>query len=267
MALTRRWARSYFDRLSTRDRAVTRRRSYNRSMPQRLRITYRKDGPAKYVAHLDVMRTWERAIRRARLPLAYSQGFSPHARIAMAAPLPVGTIGEREQMDIVLSEGVDPVEARERLGAALPGGIAVVELEEVGERLPSLQSAVRAAHYRVSFAQDALDVASLRASVDTLLAAETLDWEEQRGPGKKPRRYDLRATVIALAVSEDGEDGDQIVLAMHLALEDGKTGRPASLLAALGVEAEPLEVVRTSLVVERPQVALRAWRESGRIEG
>ncbi|MEE8338111.1 MAG: TIGR03936 family radical SAM-associated protein [Dehalococcoidia bacterium] len=233
-------------------------------MPQRLRITYRKDGPAKYVAHLDVMRTWERAIRRARLPLVYSQGFSPHARIAMAAPLPVGTIGEREQMDIVLSEGVDPVEARERLDAALPGGIAVVELEEVGERLPSLQSAVRAAHYRVSFARDALNVASLRASVDALLAAETLDWEEQRGPGKKPRRYDLRATVIALVVSEDG---DRIVLAMHLALEDGKTGRPASLLAALGVEAEPIEVVRTSLVVERPQVALRAWRESGRIEG
>ncbi len=56
-------------------------------MPQRLRITYRKDGPAKYVAHLDLMRTWERAIRRATLPLAYSQGFSPHARIAMAAPL------------------------------------------------------------------------------------------------------------------------------------------------------------------------------------
>ena len=79
-------------------------------MPQRLRITYRKDGPARHVGHLDVMRTWERAIRRAKLPLAYTQGFSPHARIALAAPLPVGTIGERELMDIWLDEPAGPPE-------------------------------------------------------------------------------------------------------------------------------------------------------------
>ncbi len=238
-------------------------------MPQSLRISYRKDGPAKYVAHLDLMRTWERAIRRAKLPLAYSQGFSPHARISMAAPLPVGTIGEREQMDIVLSEGVDPTEAAKRIEAALPGGLAVVSLEEVGERLPSLQSMVRAARYRVTFVAtagdgEAVEADSLRASVDELMAAERLDWEEQRGPGKKPRRYDLRAAVIALSV---GEQGGQIVIEMHLALEDGRTGRPASVLAALGVEAAPLEIVRTSLEVEHPQIALRAWRESGRVEG
>jgi len=237
-------------------------------MPQRLRITYRKDGPAKYVAHLDLMRTWERAIRRARLPLAYSQGFSPHARIAMAAPLPVGTIGEREQMDIVLSEGIDPTEVMKRIEAALPNGLAVVALEEVGERLPSLQSTVRAAHYRVTFDAGDIAAAALRASVDQLMAAETLDWEEQRGPNKKPRRYDLRAAVIALAVSEDGDatEGARTVVEMHLALEDGRTGRPASVLAALGVEAEPLEVVRTSIEVEQPQRAMRAWRESGRSE-
>ena len=237
-------------------------------MPQRLRITYRKDGPAKYVAHLDLMRTWERAIRRATLPLAYSQGFSPHARIAMAAPLPVGTTGEREQMDIVLTEGVDPLEATKHIAAALPDGLAIVELQEVGERLSSLQSAVRAAHYRVTFDADYLAAEALRASVDDLMAAETLDWEEARGPNKKPRRYYLRAAVIALAVSDDddGTQGARTLIEMHLALEDGRTGRPASVLAALGVEAEPLEVVRTSIEVERPQAALRAWRESGRAE-
>jgi len=122
---------------------------------------------------------------------------------------------------------------------------------------------VRAAHYRVTF--DAEDVAAeaLCASVDELMAAETLDWEEPRGPNKKPRRYDLRAAVIELAVSEDG---DRTVIEMHLALEEGRTGRPASVLAALAVEAHPLEVVRTSMVVEQPQAALRAWRESGRGE-
>ncbi|MEE8337637.1 MAG: TIGR03936 family radical SAM-associated protein [Dehalococcoidia bacterium] len=230
---------------------------------QRLRITYSKDGPARYVAHLDMMRTWERALRRAKLPLAYSQGFSPHARIAMAAPLPVGTIAEREQMDVLFSEGVELGEAHERIAAALPNGIAVVAIEEVGERLPSLQSSVRAAHYVVRFDAGAVEAAAVGERVAELMALETLDWEEQRGGSDKVRRYDLRATVIELTLREEG---DRVTLAMHLALEDGKTGRPASVLAALDVEAEPLEVVRTSLDVERPRLAMRAWRESGRGE-
>lgn len=230
---------------------------------QRLRITYSKDGPARYVAHLDMMRTWERALRRAKLPLAYSQGFSPHARIAMAAPLPVGTIAEREQMDVLFSEGVELGEAHERIAAALPNGIAVVAIEEVGERLPSLQSSVRAAHYVVRFDAGAVEAVALGERVAELMALETLDWEEQRGGSDKVRRYDLRAAVIELTLHEEG---DRVTLAMHLALEDGKTGRPASVLAALDVAAEPLEVVRTSLDVERPRLAMRAWRESGRAE-
>ncbi|MDP6605465.1 MAG: TIGR03936 family radical SAM-associated protein, partial [Dehalococcoidia bacterium] len=172
-------------------------------MTQRLRITYSKNGPARYVAHLDMMRTWERALRRAKLPLAYSQGFSPHARIAMAAPLPVGTLGEREQMDVLFSEGVELRDAHDRLAAALPDGVAVVAIEEVGERLPSLQSSVRAAHYLVRFDADAVDAAALGEQVAELMALETLDWQEQRGGSDKVRRYDLRAAVIELTLREE----------------------------------------------------------------
>ena len=232
-------------------------------MLQRLRITYRKDGPARYIAHLDVMRTWERAIRRANLPLAYTQGFSPHPRIAFAAPLPVGTLGRREQMDVWLEDGVEPAEARRRLDESLPAGLGIEEVEEVGERLPSLQSSVRSARYEVAFDSAEIDAEALRERVAELLARDTLDWEEQRGGSDKVRRYDLRATVIDLSVREG--DG-RVALDMHLALAEGKTGRPASVLAALGVETEPLETVRISLDIERPRVAMQAWRERGRFE-
>ena len=232
-------------------------------MAQRLRITYRKFGPTQYVGHLDLMRTWERAIRRARLPLAYSQGFSPHARMALAAPLPVGTLGERELMDIWLAEPVAPGEAAERLAAALPPGLGIVDVEEVGERLPSLQSSTRRAHYEVRFAARDIDAGALRARCAELLARETLDWEEQRPGSDRVRRYDLRATVVALALHERG---DQAVLEMQLTQEEARTGRPTSVLAALGVDATPLEIVRTAIEADRPQVAMRAWRESGRSE-
>ena len=232
-------------------------------MTQRLSITYRKDGPARYVAHLDLLRTWERAIRRAKLPLAYSQGFSTHPRIAFAAPLSVGMIGEREQMDIFLSEGVTLDDARERLDAALPSGLAVVAIEEVGERLPALQASMRAAHYRVTFAAAAVDATMLRERAEALLALTTLDWEERRGGSDKVRQYDLRKAVFDLQVSSIDE---RTVIEMHLALEQERTGRPLSVLAALEVAAEPIELARTLLEIDRPQVAMRAWREGGRVE-
>ena len=71
--------------------------------PQRLRVTYRKADALRYVGHLDLMRTWERSLRRARLPLAYTQGFSPHARLALGAPLAVGfrrRAGTARRMDV-----------------------------------------------------------------------------------------------------------------------------------------------------------------------
>ena len=142
----------------------------------------------------------------------------------------------------------------------------MVAVEEVGERLPSLQSLVRSARYEVTFDAGAVDAGSLRAQVHELLARETLDWEEQRGGSDKVRRYDLRATVIELSVREPAPTGDGVLLEMHLALEEGRTGRPASVLAALGVEARPSSTVRTFVEVERPQLAMRAWRERGRFE-
>src|SRR5690606_23094332 len=102
---------------------------------QRLRVTFAKEGPLRFVAHLDMMRTWERAIRRARLPLAYTQGFSPHARIALAAPLPVGVVGRRELLDLWLGEPLPTEEVAERLAAAMPPGLRIVAIEVVGDAL------------------------------------------------------------------------------------------------------------------------------------
>ena len=69
---------------------------------QRLRVTFTRGEEMKYITHLDLMRFWERALRRAELPVAYSEGFSPHAQIALAAPLPVGTTSDCELMDVFM---------------------------------------------------------------------------------------------------------------------------------------------------------------------
>ncbi len=212
-------------------------------MSQRVRVTFAKEGPLRWVAHLDLMRTWERAIRRAVLPLSYSQGFSPHAKIALAAPLPVGVEGTHELIDIWFDDELPLDAVAKQLTAAMPPGLSVSAVEQVADNLPSMQSALHAARYEVRFTPAALDRAALKASVHRLLALDTLDWEEQRG--QKVRRYDIRATILDLEVAETDEGA--LALAMYLSLEQGRTGRPAQVLKALDLDAEPAAITRTAI--------------------
>lgn len=215
--------------------------------PQRLRVTYRKADALRYVGHLDLMRTWERSFRRARLPLAYTQGFSPHARLALGAPLAVGFEGDRELLDAWMSPHVMPLEVVERLRGELPAGLFVVAVEEVPHEEPSLQSAITSATYELVFDRDDIDRDELQWRVDGLLATHELEWEEQRG--KKTRVYDLRATVRDLDVRVERE---RVVMVMHLEAREGLTGRPLSVLDALGERAAPRERRRTGLRLNEP---------------
>ena len=239
-------------------------------MAQRIRITFRKGGVLQWVSHLDTMRTWERTLRRAKLPLAYTQGFSPHPRIALAAPLPVGFEGERELMDAWLDPPLAPAEVRARLQSILPPGLELVDVDEVAERLPSLQSSLRAARYRIAFDAREVQPVSLAARLADFLALEHLEWEEQRG--EKRRTVDLRPGVLEAAVREappaddDPEGKPLTVLELRLSLDEGRGVRAASVVDAFGVDAEPLAMVRTELEIDRPQIALAAWRARGRHE-
>ena len=239
-------------------------------MTQRIRITFGKGGVLQWVSHLDTMRTWERTLRRAKLPLAYTQGFSPHPRIALAAPLPVGFEGERELMDAWLDPPLAPAEVRAQLDAVLPPGLELVDVDEVAERLPSLQSSLRAARYRIAFDARELQPAVLAARLAEVLALESLEWEERRG--EKTRTVDLRPGVLeatvreAPAADDDPSGGTVTVLELRLSLEEGRGVRAASVVDALGVDAEPVAMVRTELEIDRPQIALAAWRARGRYE-
>ncbi|MFN8639731.1 MAG: TIGR03936 family radical SAM-associated protein [Dehalococcoidia bacterium] len=217
-------------------------------MTHRLRVTYRKQGAARYVAHLDLMRTWERAIRRAHLPLTYSQGFTPHPKLQLAAPLPVGTASEGELIDVWLDEPVTPEEMRTRLSRQLPGGLEIVNVTLVDDRAPSLQAASIAAHYEVRYHADEIDEAALCADLARFLALEALPWEEARGD--RVRAFDLRAAVLEASVRREG---DQLVLAARLSLRGGGSARPSSLARALGLgEVEPLITTRVSLELGEP---------------
>ena len=108
----------------------------------RLRITFAKLNALRYTGHLDLHHNWERAARRAELPLAYSQGFHPQPKISLASALPLGFSSICEVLDMRLTEDLPLEGLKERIQAAVPSGLQILKVESVDEKLPALQTLV-----------------------------------------------------------------------------------------------------------------------------
>ncbi len=208
---------------------------------QRLRITFAVDGPAKYVPHLDITRAWVRALRRLGLAVAYSHGYHPHPRVALAAPLPVGYAAEWEMLEVFFDEAVALEELAARLCGALPGGLTVREVEAVPLQAPPLASQVVAAEYAVVIPQPPAD---LQARVQRLLAAESLPFMRVRRD--REVRFDLRPRILRAEVEQrDGE----AVLTLQLTHGPEGAARPEDVVSALGMEWGEARATRRRLIL------------------
>lgn len=228
-------------------------------MTQRLRVWFRKGERVRYISHLDVLRYWERAIRRAGLPLSYSQGFTPHPKLAFAGPLPLGFTSEAEVMDVTLDERVDLAEFRERLARQTTEDLEFVDAVEVPLSAPPPQALLLWADYRVDL--PSLPVEKAEAGVSDFLARTEFEWTEERK--EKSRTYDLRANVASLA-AEPLDGGTR--LTMRLRASQDMTVRPEQLLAAIFPGHEPASICRTAIILDEPSPAREAWRRKGRFE-
>jgi radical SAM-linked protein len=99
---------------------------------QRLRVRYAKRGRLRFTSHRDFSRAFERAVFRARIPMAYSSGFNPHPRISYAGASPTGAASEAEYLEIALAKVLDPDDVRRALEEALPDGLDVLEVVDGG---------------------------------------------------------------------------------------------------------------------------------------
>ena len=211
---------------------------------QRLRVKFRRGAELKFISHLDIMRLWVRALRRARVPLVYSEGFSPHPRISLAAPLSVGITGEGEFMDVTVSRPVSPHWFMNAVNGQLPHGIEVLEVYPIAPTVPSLQSQVRYAHYLVEVATTKPEE-EIKADIRRLLSLEHLPWHHERDTGR--RDYDLRALIDDISVG--GCHDGTCVLEMRLRCDESGSGRPEQVVYALGFNERPKSVQRTRLVL------------------
>src|SRR5512133_370843 len=145
----------------------------------RIRITFAKQGALRYTGHLDLHKLWERAARRAELPLAYPQGFHPQPNMNIAAALPLGFSSRCEVLDMRLEHEIRLEGLHEKLQQTLPAGIQISSIESVDEKLPALQTQVASAEYEITLTES-LDRSELKRKIDSVVESDSII-RERRG--------------------------------------------------------------------------------------
>lgn len=216
----------------------------------RLRITYGKTGRLRFLSHLEVVHACERAVRRAGLEYAVSQGFNPRMKIAFGPALPVGTAGNAEAFDVWLTRFVAPADALNMLTEATPEGLAPVEARYVGEKEGSLASVMTLADYEISVEGPGVGPGSLAEALSDVMASGSLETEHKG----KVKVYDL-AICLPEGTRVREESGRSVV---SLTVRMGASGslRPEALLREalrrMDAAGASLTVVRLGL---RPEEA------------
>ncbi len=217
--------------------------------PETMRVRFRftKAEEIALLSHLELQNALGRMVRRAKVPVSYSQGFSPHMKLAMGDALPVGMSSEGEYADVRLRGEMDPAAFVEQMNDARASGITVQAACRIEIGAPSLTSRIAAASYRVSLARLGLSREEVRARVAEFLAQDEVVAVKRvkkiaRGAGVKESRFDVRSLVRSLEVVED-ERGP--ALAMLVGRRSGNLARPKDVLVPLlGLEAELIPDLR-----------------------
>jgi radical SAM-linked protein len=207
---------------------------------QRLRIRYAKRGRLRFTSHRDFSRAFERAVRRAGVPVAFSSGFTPHPRISYANASPTGAASEAEYAEIGLREASDPDVIRDQLDDVLPDGLDILDVVEA--RPGTLADRLEASQWQILLPVQPLDQAV--EAVRRFLEQDSILVERMTKKGM--RRFDCRAAVVSLTTARvPGREDDCAII--EVVLRHGTPSvRPDDVLAGLreigGLAAEAAAV-------------------------
>lgn len=221
----------------------------------RLRLEFTKEEELRFVSHLDLMKTFERAMRRANVPLAFSEGFNPHPKMAFASALAVGVTSAREYMDIETVQDVSTENIKNDLNNALPKGLHITTVMTVAKSLPALMASVNRALYEVT-----ISVVEPVSSEELLMAIKKImDLPELivlRSTKKGPRPKDIRPGIdqISGQVLEP-----KVSLKMLLHAGGELNIRPEDVVQALkefgqlAMDIEYMQIHKAGLYIARDQ--------------
>ncbi|MFF5444670.1 TIGR03936 family radical SAM-associated protein [Streptomyces sp. NPDC012888] len=202
---------------------------------QRIRLRYTKRGRLRFTSHRDFQRAFERALRRAEVPMAYSAGFTPHPKVSYANAAPTGTGSEAEYLEIALTAHRDPEKLRELLDESLPVGLDITDAVEA--RTSGLADRLTASIWELRL--EGVDVAEAEQATARFLAADTV--EVQRRTKNGMRTFDTRGAVVGIEVlpSEGDRTPDSACAILRLVVRHVTPAvRPDDVLSGLRAVAD-----------------------------
>jgi radical SAM-linked protein len=197
---------------------------------QRVRVRYAKRGRLRFTSHRDFARAFERALRRAAVPIAFSAGFSPHPRVSYVGAAPTGVASEAEYLEIGLAVPVDVEQLRVALDTALPAGLDVLECVEAAPGGGSLPDRIDASAWEVAL--PGVTPGDAAAAAEAFLAAERVEVERLTKDGR--RALDARGPVVSILSSASPDPGDGACAILEVVVRQATPAvRPDDVLAAL----------------------------------
>lgn len=202
-------------------------------MPKYL-VVFEKGESVRWLSHLDILRTFERAVRRAELPVAFSAGFNPREKLSFVSALGTGITGSAELASIELTELTEPTSIVDALNNAFPGGIRILFSRELSdEEVKAFAKGMDRAEFQaVCACPEETQTADIESAVASLLAGEEAVIERERD-GRK-RSVDIRPLIHALALEPRSEaGGNRFHLRITLGQGEGAVARPSEVVALL----------------------------------
>lgn len=216
-----------------------------------IRVQFFKKGVAKYISHLDMMRTIQRSVRRAGLPIEYSKGFNPHSKIAYGPALALGVSSDGEFLDMELKDTVAEGEFIKRLNACLPAGLGVTAAKYVPDEAKSLTAIINAAEYSITGPLKE-PVQGVQQKIEDFFKSDSIFIERvsKRGRGRRLDIIPLISEIVAIKA-----EGQRVSIELIIDTGSSSNLRPTELVDALkyhaGLSFEYTDIHRKRLLIRR----------------
>ena len=212
---------------------------------ERIRIKFEKNGAMRYTSHLDMQKVWIRALLRAKLPLAYTQGFHPTPKVGYSWPLPLGWGSKGELIDIWIDDPtgreIDAERFIEDVNRAMPEGLKILSIEKLPYSDPALTIVIKSAIYRIFFPAE-ISETDLQERMNRLMSNDKIERV------RRNKSYDMKPLIESWSVESDS---GEICLLVQMAARDSAMGRPDELADALGFDPLEVNIERVSYILNQ----------------
>lgn len=214
-----------------------------------LRSCFSVRGNIRFLSHLDILKVMERTMRRAQIPVSFSQGFNPHPKIAFGSAKPVGLASECEYFDVELDGEMDPSDFQTKFQGKCPSGIQIKETKEISPEEPALMAVINCASYQVTVkVSGELGSEELDKKIAELFSRRSIIVE--RVSPKRRKEVDIRPGILSLSYSLYSPQ--RILFEMDLDMGNQGNAKPGEVVRALGLgNYELLDITRTGLFIRR----------------